>query len=76
MKKVEIVLAIVESILNAHGLSPNCVVKQGDTLQFEVWGLNGNCKCWATLDGLIVGGEGELAGTLTQALVSVCYSIR
>lgn len=62
---------LCRAIANSHKMNPFSV--RGN--QFELRGSRGAALCWATEEGLIVGGKGLMAGTLAEALNALCFSI-
>ena len=67
---------VVTTILNAHGLFACDLKQEAGCVSFEICAVNGQATCWATATGLIVGGRGEMAGTLEDALKALCFSLR
>ena len=67
---------VVTAILNAHGLFPVDMKLETGYVYFEVWSVKGQENCWATASALTVGGRGEMAGSVTDALKALCFSLR
>ena len=65
-------LHLINWVCDAHGLTPADVRFEASAVSFKL----GKFNCWANDDGLTVGGKGLIYGTLTKALVGLCYSVR
>ncbi len=71
-----VITAVVESITTAHDVTVNNLKNERTQASFQLVGTNGRTRqCWANFDGLIVGGCGEMAGSLSDALVAECYGL-